>query len=190
MPAAFQFPAQCFLEGLWNTTAWWGTFGTGTIGIYVSSTYGFKPNGYFKDMDNAAIAMAPLPSSYQGKATKQAGTLRAYGIAKGAKNPNAVAYFLRWFLDYKYYESSGAKLFKNDSLKKVYFEQIVPDIRKNGWVVDLSHSALRIADYDVEGSLRPATRVDAAQVSVELAKQYNTINAAVQKANSRIAKYK
>ena len=38
-------------------------------------------------MDDSAIGMVPMPTSYNGKECKPTGSIRAYGIAKGAKKP-------------------------------------------------------------------------------------------------------
>ncbi len=140
LAVGYQFRAQIFREGLWSATDWWGTFGNGNIGLYVSGFYGAKYNGYFKDMDDNAIAMVPMPKSIDGKTVKATGSFRGYGIAKNAKNPEGAAYLLRYFLDYEYYSGAGANVFKNKNLEEMAFT-IMDDIRKNGRNFDFSGEA-------------------------------------------------
>lgn len=109
-----------------------GSLSTGDLAMVAESLYGAKTNGYFANMKSSSLAMVPLPSSYQGKTLNRAvGDSSCYGICKGAKNPEGAAYFLRWFLDYENYENANADIFKNDSLKEMYFDEIVPIYKNN-----------------------------------------------------------
>ncbi len=187
--SAYQFTANIFNEGLWSSTAWWGTFSSGNIGVYMSGLYGAKYNGFFKDANSSDLAAAPMPTSYQGKATTPTGQIRGYGIAKGAKNPEGAAYFLRYFLDYEYYTPAGANTFMNKSLEKVYFEQVVPEVQKKGIVYRLESAAL-IYSTGSDTQLSAAEKATAGQVQSELDKQKNIIDNAVKKVNEKINSYK
>ena len=191
MSAAYQFAAQIQKEGLWSTTAWWGTFSNGTIGIYTSGLYGAKYNGFFKDMDNNSIAAVPMPTSFQGKELKPTSGMRAYGIAKGAKNPMGAVYFLRYFLDYSYYKPAGANVFKNSSLEKVYFDEIIPLIKEKGRNFDLSYDPMCLADNSNIGLFMTDVRTaDPSQVPSVLASKSNIVQNGVDKANEKLASYK
>ena len=130
--AGYQFYATIKEEKIWETGMWYTHFNNGNVGLYDGNVYSCKFNGRFSTFEDSALAAVPMPTSYQGKPTKQVGVYRAYGIAKNAKNPSAAAYFLRWFLDYSKYEEAGVKVFKNNSLKDFYYNEYVPMIEKEG----------------------------------------------------------
>ncbi|MBO5321767.1 MAG: extracellular solute-binding protein [Clostridia bacterium] len=130
--AGYQFYATIKEEKIWETGMWYTHFNNGNVGLYDGDVYSAKFNGRFSTFEDSALAAVPMPTSYQGKPTKQVGLYRAYGIAKNAKNPSGAAYFLRWFLDYSKYEEAGVKVFKNDSLKDFYYNTYVPLIEKEG----------------------------------------------------------
>lgn len=182
---AWQLYNQSVKEGLWVTSDWWGTFGNGDIGLYVSGRYGAVYNGYFKDMDDESLAAVPLPSTYQGKALKTTNS-RSYGIAKGAKNPEGAAYFLRWFLDYDYYKSAGCNAFKNKTLEKVFFDDVVPDAQKRGYVTNYKNTVFNAVGQGLPGISAEIKDVDAAQVPNVLASFNNQYQNAVNTANSRV----
>ena len=111
---------------------WYTHFNNGNVGLYDGNVYSAKFNGRFSTFEDSALAAVPMPTSYQGKPTKQVGLYRGYGIAKNAKNPSGAAYFLRWFLDYSKYKEAGVKVFKNDSLEDFYYNTYIPLIEKEG----------------------------------------------------------
>ncbi len=186
---AFQFAARIFKEGLWSSTAWWGTFASGQIGLYMDAgRYGVVSNGYMKDTTPSDLAAVPLPTSYQGNATKQVVADRCYGIAKGAKNPEGAAYFLRYWLDYEYYEKAGVDPFMNNSVKKVYFEDVMPLVKKEGANIDYWTVCSRYGGIPDE--ISQVTKVDEAQVGTELAKHNGAVQNAVNKYNDKINQYK
>ena len=130
--SAYQLYATIKEEGIWETGMWYSHFNNGNVGLYDGNVYSIKFNGRFSTLEDSALAAVPFPSSYQGKATKQVGLYRGYGIAKNAKNPSGAAYFLRWFLDYSKYEEAGVKVFKNDEVKNFYYNTYIPLIEKEG----------------------------------------------------------
>lgn len=111
----------------------WSAFALGKQGLIVTDPFGAKYNGYYKDMKDSELRMLPLPDSYKGQKLNQAVACgyRGYGIAKGAKNPEGAAYFIRYFLDYKYYREAKVNIFKNADLEKTYFETIAPIYKNN-----------------------------------------------------------
>lgn len=129
---ALQFTTGLIEQKLYDSAYGFGSLATGDVAMVEEDLYGAKVNGYFSNMKDSSLAMVPLPSSYQGKAMNRAvGNTSSYGICKGAKNPEGAAYFLRWFLEYDNYENANADIFKNDSLKDMYFNEIVPIYKNN-----------------------------------------------------------
>ena len=189
-----QFDRQNFKEGLWSSTDWWGTFGNGNIGLYLSDTYGLKYNGYFKNADDNMLAAVPAPTSFQGEPTKTTLSIRGYGIAKGAKNPEAAVYFLRYFLDYEYYDDAGADIFKNKNLEKLYFDELMPEIDKGNVVLEYYYNPIYIAtgksSISDENLLGKALSAEPSQVPGELAAVKNVMQNVVNKANEKIKPFK
>lgn len=129
---AFHFATSLIDQKLFDAAYGFGSLATGELAMIDEDLYGAKTNGYFANMKDSSIAMVPLPSSYQGKEMNRAvGNSSSYGICKGAKNPEGAAYFLRWFLDYDNYEDANADIFKNNSLKEMYFNEVVPIYKNN-----------------------------------------------------------
>lgn len=186
----YQFSAQMFKDGLWTTTDWWGTFANGKVGMMVGGYWGAKYNGCFKDMPDSDLGMVPMPSSINGQACKPSGSPRAYGIAKGAKNPEGAAYLLRYFLDYSNYAAANAQALKSKSLEKMIFETIVPEIKSKGIIYDFSGCAFLLTNSETGDVTSDAYRADPAQVATVLAGKQNIINNAAQKANDKIASFR
>lgn len=192
LSVGYQFEAQMFKDGLWSSTDWWGTFANGKIGLMAAGgVWGAKYNGAFKDADNNMLGMVPLPSSFNGKQCKPTGSLRAYGIAKGAKNPEGAVYLLRYFLDYSYYSSAGANVFKNKNLEKMVFDHVIPEVKKKGINIDYAGGAFELSNAGAMSEISAAAgRADPAQVPGELKGKQNLINNAAQKANDKIASFR
>lgn len=187
----YQFRAQMNEAGLWSSTDWWGTFGNGNIGLYVSGLYGAKYNGFFKNADDNMLGMVPMPSSFNGKECKPTGSVRAYGIAKGAKNPEGAVYLLRYFLDYSYYSAAGANVFKNKNLEKMTFDHIIPEIKKKGINFDYTGGAFDLSSTGAKTDLtNEVNKAAPAQVPSVLQGKQNVIDTAAQKANEKIVAYR
>lgn len=192
LSVGYQFEAQMYKDGLWSSSDWWGTFANGKIGLMAAGgVWGAKYNGAFKDADNNMLGMVPMPSSYKGKECKPTGSLRAYGIAKGAKNPEGAVYLLRYFLDYSYYSSAGANVFKNKNLEKMVFDHVIPEVKKKGINFDYAGGAFELSNAEAMSEISAAAgRADPAQVPGELKGKQNLINNAAQKANDKIASFR
>ena len=77
-------------------------FNGGGCPFYVGTTvHARNKNAYFGDLKaNKTLYFVPMPKHPELKKYYQGyGEIEAYGIPKGAKNPEAVPYFLRYFLD-------------------------------------------------------------------------------------------
>lgn len=187
---AIQYVAQIYKEGLWSANAWAGTFSSGTIGVFVSSAYGTKYNGRFKDADDNMLGAAPLPTSYKGQTVKTSANVRGYGIAKGSKNPEAAAYFLRYYLDYEYYKGAGADVFKNKNLEKVYFDDVIAQLKKTGVNYDFANLFNIYAGKTYKDMFGTLERSEPAQIPGDVAAQKNIAENVVKKANEKLAQYK
>ncbi len=85
-----------------------------------ASVYARRKNSYFGTLKaDGTFYAVPMPS-VDGQSTYYQGRdeYEAYGIAKGAKNPEAVPYFLRYFLDGSNYALSN--FFCNEQNLEVY----------------------------------------------------------------------
>ncbi|MBR4099511.1 MAG: extracellular solute-binding protein [Clostridia bacterium] len=85
-------------------------FDNGEMPFWIgSSIYARRMNSYFKNLKGAGtLYCVPMPS-VDGQKTYYQGVdeYEAYALIKGAKNPEAVPYFLRYFLDPENYDSSS-----------------------------------------------------------------------------------
>ncbi len=97
------------------------TFNDGNVLFSIGSAVHLRrKNSYFGNLKNANTLMAvPFPEINGQKTYYQGlGEAEAYGIAEGASNPEAVPYFLRFFLDGSNYELSN--YFGNKQNLEVY----------------------------------------------------------------------
>ena len=177
---ALQWHAKCYEEGL-VTNDLVTKFASGQVGICMTGSYGLKFNGYFKDLAPSDIGVVQLPTSFNGKELKNLPLiLRAYGIAKGAKNVEGSYYFLRYFLDYDNYDGANAEIFANKVMEK-YFVETQLNIYKNSTLYfEYYKDVLSIVGkaWDSE-TWKPVRRANAGQVSVELSKVANVCDNAV-----------
>lgn len=92
------------------TKSWgYNEFEKGEALFWTSSTiYARLANTYFPKMKSSGVlGVVPMPTvDGQGKYYQGIHEAEAYGVAKGAKNANAVGYFLRYFLDPANYSMS------------------------------------------------------------------------------------
>lgn len=88
----------------WDTSGFENGNGLFFVG---DSVYARRRNSYFASLKkDGLLEVVPMPSHgdayYQGM-----GEYEAYAVAKGAKNPKAVPYFLRYFLDPANYDMNS-----------------------------------------------------------------------------------
>ena len=92
------------------TSSWgYNEFEKGEALFWSSSTiYSRLANTYFPKMKSSGVlGVVPMPTvEGQDKYYQAIHEAEAYGVAKGAKNPEAVGYFLRYFLDPSNYSMS------------------------------------------------------------------------------------
>ena len=181
---AYQYCAANIQNGLWDPARWFAQFTSGTIGLYVQSAYGCKYNGWFKETNPAILGVVPTPTSYQGKACKQSATLRCYGIAKGAKNPQAAAYFLRYFLDYGYYKDAGANVFINNAMEKAYFDEMALAEKEGiNYYFDTNAFSYTSAKYE---DLKKVAELSPVQVAAKLSSYENQFTSAAAKMTEKL----
>ena len=162
------------------------SFTLGKVGLVINDPFGSKYNGYYKDMKDSELGILPLPETYKGKKVNNAiaNGYRGYGIAKGAKNPEAAAYFLRYFLDYKYYEEAGVNIFKGKSTAKTYFDIMDKYYRLNSnRVIDL---AGQIWDGFESKFDSYVLKTSSAQVETVISQHANEMDSYVKNANAVI----
>ncbi len=73
-------------------------FAEGKVGLAISSDYGLRKTGHWRDANLKDIAFLEVPDMGDKKASI-AGNWQGYGICKGAKNPVAGGIFLTWYLN-------------------------------------------------------------------------------------------
>jgi len=96
-------------------------FDQGKILLWIgSAVYTRRNNSYFNSLKNAgSIGVVPCPKiEGQSNYYQLYSEVEAYGIAKGAKNPQAAPYFLRYFLDGSNYDIDA--YFCNKQAVEVY----------------------------------------------------------------------
>ena len=94
----------------------------GTTGIFSAIAFGlYNEGGWFDNVSTkggvGALKAVPLPGPAGGTAYTPVRP-KTWGVAKGAKNPDAAAYFLRYFLDTENCDMD--KTFYNKQFKEVY----------------------------------------------------------------------
>ncbi len=184
---AMQYYANGLADGVFITGSA-SAFANGGIGMAMLGTYGLKYDGYFKDLLPSDIGVLPCPNSFDGKKLDVMPLgYRGYGICKGAENGEAAYYLLRYFLDLDKYEPAGANIFANKPLEK-YFRQ--------KQLVQFQNSPLRFAYFEgvlpltskgwSTGVWNGVKTASAGQISVELAKMKNVLDAAAAAGNQKI----
>ena len=154
------------------------------IGMLFCGTYGLRKTGWFSSMDIDDIVFAPLPTLESGsEQVYGVGGGRAYGISKGAENPDGAAYFLRYFLNLDHYDID--EVYKNEECA-----EFMAEIQANKICSpDVTNTVLKILVnpdkpiYQVFPDLEDCT---SAQVSTALNSGANTFNACIERANQMI----
>ena len=153
--------------------------------VQIAGAYGLRKSpGWFCAMDVNDLGFAVPPKLNADDVDyPYAGSNRAYGICKGAKNAKGAAYFLRYFLNQEHYDMD--QIFKNEEAKEMYLKlREKGDINKIGGytgvgrVIDASYNALSLVQDLIDGT--------AAQVGVNLASVSSKLDGAVAAANKLI----
>lgn len=95
-------------------------FDSGKLLMFICSGIHIRRmNSYFQNLKSSnSLGTVPVPPLSGTSVTTMFGELEAYGLAKGAKNPKAAPYFLRFFLDSANYDVDA--FFANSQAKEVY----------------------------------------------------------------------
>lgn len=158
-------------------------------GMCMIGSYGLRKTGWFKNMDSDDLAFIEMPRADAGSSAAKVGaSLRSYGIAKGSKNAQGAAYFLRYFLDRNNYDDD--EIFLNEDAANMYEELIKSaDIAKSsfdhGVMNILATTASPIYEFFPE-----LFRTSAAQIPVILNKSANQLESCILRANVILSKVK
>ena len=154
--------------------------------VQIAGAYGLRKSpGWFYTMDVDDLGFAVPPKLNADDADyPYAGSTRAYGICKGAKNAKGAAYFLRYFLNQEHYDMD--QMFKTEEAKEMYLKlREKGDINKVTWsdgvgrVTDPSYYELTFVQDLIDGT--------AAQVGVNLASVSSKLDGAAAAANKLLA---
>ncbi len=155
----------------------------GTVGLYITDSYGLKSTGYFKGVDEDVLGFAPIPEK-EGEEYNTSSHYRAYGILSGSKNPEAAGYFLRYFLDPYNYDWDTT--FISEDARDYYVEYIAgQDFSEKTFSFDLCGAALLgYSGHDEVRTWRYALmRSSEAQLTTAMQSISGEVDTAVQKAN-------
>ncbi|MBR6509464.1 MAG: extracellular solute-binding protein [Clostridia bacterium] len=122
-----------------------------------------RMNSYFQNLKSSnSLGVVPLPPVSGTKNTTMFGELEAYGLAKGAKNPKAAPYFLRFFLDSANYDTTA--FFANAQAKEVY-ESLMSSNNKVWSAGEADHEKFtKITDPGIGKAIQNATSEQAKSV--------------------------
>ncbi len=127
-----------------------------TLAFVCSGIHIRRMNSYFQNLKSSnSLGTVPIPSVNGGDITTLFGELEAYGIAKGAKNPKAAPYFLRFFLDSANFDTDA--FFANAQAKEVY-EFLMSNSKKIWMTGDADHEGFtKIVDPGIGDAIQNAT---------------------------------
>lgn len=158
----------------------------GTTGLYMVSTYGLKPTGFFKGVEPDVLGFAPIPSD-SGIVSCH---YRAYGILSASQNPEGAGYFLRYFLDPYNYDWNSTDTFISEEARDYFIEYVCStDFSKKSFTFDKCMTALLgySGHDDVYKWCYTLMRTDAAQLGTAIDSISGEVNTAIEKANKILA---
>ncbi len=191
MLKSLKFYAECREEGLVGNYLI-AQYPAGNIAMLTTDAYAIKRNGYLKDMSASDYGAVRMPDSYEGKACNYGGVgIRAYGVAKNAKNPDGAYYFLRYFLDVDNC-NNDANIFGNKEMQKFYSQTVLKAYRENDLKMYAMGGPLAMIDLDwTHSQIFKELRIQSSQqMAVELEKIMNTFQNAVDESNKKLDSYK
>lgn len=148
---------------------------------------GRRTHFYFTSVkENNTIGMVPYPS-VGGKYYQNFDEYEAYGIAKGAKNAEAVPYFLAYYLNGDNYDSST--FFPNAKMLDVYkwcMKQENVIVSEDRYIITSDTGVHFRNDF----ALEVAKRTNASDVTTLLNSKKSAVTSAVKYTNKRIEKLK
>ena len=191
MLKSLKFYAECRAEGLVGNYLI-AQYPAGNIAMLTTDAYAIKKNGYLKDMSASDFGAVRMPDSFEGKPCNYGGVgLRAYGLAKNAKNPEGAYYFLRYFLDIDNC-NKDANIFGNKEMQKFYSQTVLKAYRENNLKMSPLGGPLTMIDLNWTHSeiFKELRRQSPEQMAVELEKIMNTFQNAVDESNKKLDSYK
>ncbi len=191
MLKSLKFYAECREEGLVGNYLI-AQYPAGNIAMLTTDAYAIKRNGYLKDMSASDFGAVRMPDTFEGKPCNYGGVgLRAYGLAKNAKNPEGAYYFLRYFLDVDNC-NKDANIFGNKEMQKFYSQTVLKAYRENDLKMSVLGGPLTMIDLNWTHSeiFKELRRQSSQQMAVELEKIMNTFQNAVDESNKKLDSYK
>lgn len=189
---AVKYYAECREENLCGNY-FIANYPSGNIAIALTDPYAIKYNGYLKDMSPSDFGAVMPPNMYKGKKLPYlSSSIRAYGIAKNAKNAEGAYYFLRYFLDVDKYSKAGIQIFGNKEMQKFYVQTFLPAYKEGTAYYRNLQGPLTLVTSDWLHSKvwQEARNVAPGQVAVSMAKNKNIVDNAVKEANEKLAALK
>ena len=130
---------------------------------------------------NGEIRAVPFPSP-KGSKVYVAENIKMFGTAKGAKNKEGAAYFLRYYLDPANQDMKNA--FANPQAKEVW-----DYIHKQNKVVDYAQSVISYVNTSAYLTLQNTLMsADSTQIRKVISEQSNVVTKAVSTVNSKVLK--
>ena len=170
------------------------TFNANDALFYTGTTvHARNKNSYFGEFKaNKTLYFVPMPKRTGEKYYQGYGEIEAYGIPKGASNPEAVPYFLRYFLDLDKYNEAGIQIFGNKEMQKFYTETFSKAYSTKKVFYKNLQGPLTLVNSDWLHSKvwQEARNVAPGQVAVSMAKNANIVDNAVKEANKKLASIK
>ena len=134
-------------------------------------------------MDPDNLGFASMPKVSKDDPQPRGSSFRAYGVCKGAENPVAVGYFLRYYLDYDNYDTSSMFDTQRAADYNKYIRTVEADqyLMLSQGVLDLIHGEGYNQQY-----YKVITNSTSAQLDVNLTKLNNDVKTCVDKANQML----
>ena len=100
-----------------------GSFVDGNVGLVFTGGWCIRKSGGLASMDTDDVGVTFMPKKNASDESYPTNPgWRAYGICKGSKNPQAAAYFMRYFLDINNYDKS--EIFISDEAEEIYYKTV------------------------------------------------------------------
>lgn len=184
---AWQQTMKWVEEGVTSSVFWdQDGFNSGTVLFHTNGIIGARTTQawFTKLKANGSLGVAPIPSISGQKYVVDFHEMEAYGIAKGAKNPKVVPYFLRYYLDAENYNADN--FFVDKRALEVYNWTI-----KQGNYYMNYDGVVITPDSGYDKDLVSALKVSKpAQIATVLQSYNAVVNRAVQQTNDKLSKLK
>ena len=137
-------------------------------------------------MDGLDLDFTYMPNPDENTKAVFAGNVRCYGIVKGAKNPEAAGYFLRYFLDAANYDIEDT--FVSTEVAEAFFEMNDKIATAEDNQMFFNHSGIALLTGQSAWTWVGIEKLDPSQVAASLSSHSNEVDAAIQKAHELINK--